>query len=89
MALNSMRSQLYETFRQLLKGSLECRFAALRFFQYLVESNSARAQMHVEERKVSSEGLLINLAGVLLKLCEPFLTADFKKIPLVIKPAPV
>jgi len=83
LALNSVRSQLHETFRQLLKGGLECREAAVRFFQFLVESNAQRAQMQVNELVTSSEGLLINLAGVLLKLCEPFLTVDFKKIGLI------
>jgi len=83
LALGSVRNQLHETFRQLLKGGLECREAAVRFLQYMVEANAQRAQMQVNELITSSEGLLINLAGVLLKLCDPFLTADFKKIALI------
>ena len=83
--LKTCRTQVHDILKMILKGGETCKDAVLTWMAFILESNAARTQMHVDRRKCSSDGLLINLCGVLLLFCEPFLKPDFKKMHLVDK----
>jgi len=81
--LKLCRSQVHDILKAVLKGPEPCKDAVLTWISFILESNAARAQMQVDRQKCSSDGLMINLSGVLLLFCEPFLKPDFKKMHLV------
>jgi len=80
LSLRNCRSQVHDILRCILKGPEPCKDAVITWMTFMLESNAGRAQMQLDRHKTSSEGMMINLCGVLLLFCEPFLKPDFKKM---------
>jgi hypothetical protein len=50
----------------------------MQFIAEAIVKNERRAQMQVDRMQVSSDGFMMNLVAVCLKLCEPFLGVNVK-----------
>lgn len=66
--LGICRNELFKAFHSILRCP-ESRKAALDFIQQILALNTKKTRMHVDSRKVSSDGFMLNLLHVLQQLC--------------------
>nr|ODN80157.1 ubiquitin-conjugation factor E4 B [Cryptococcus depauperatus CBS 7841] len=81
--LGNLHSSLFNIYNSIVRASPEARESVLDFFSLALRLNQKRAGMRVDPRTVSSDGYMINLQMVLLKLFEPVMDARFTKIDKV------
>nr|KIR85337.1 ubiquitin-conjugation factor E4 B [Cryptococcus tetragattii IND107] len=81
--LGSLHSSLFNVYNSIVRASPDAREGVLDFFTLALRLNEKRAGMRVDPRTVSSDGYMINLQVVLLKLFEPVMDARFSKIDKV------
>eukprot|EP01113_Clastostelium_recurvatum_P014474 TRINITY_DN1788_c0_g1_i3.p1 TRINITY_DN1788_c0_g1~~TRINITY_DN1788_c0_g1_i3.p1 ORF type:complete len:1204 (-),score=380.22 TRINITY_DN1788_c0_g1_i3:63-3674(-) len=77
---HTLHNTLHVLFKDILKASKDHREAVLSWIASALEKNSARTKMNYDKTAVSSDGFMVNLSTVLLKLCEPFLDPAFAKV---------
>ncbi|XP_014206273.1 ubiquitin conjugation factor E4 A isoform X2 [Copidosoma floridanum] len=78
-ALNILNDSLYKVFRALLKYSREVRHLTLQWIANCLHANESRGKLWNIHNNVDStsiltvsDGFMLNLGTVLLKLCQPF-----------------
>lgn len=72
-----------ELLNLLLRISPVVKERLLEFLAVVINLNSGRSKMHVDEAVVSSDGFIINQTVSLLRLCEPFLDSKGPKAALI------
>lgn len=80
LTLKAHQKDLIEIINTFVRASTTSRNRTLDWFAYIVNSNHKRRAMQVDEKEVSSDGFMMNVAVVLDELCEPFMDAGFTKI---------
>ena len=71
-ALGQLHSQLHRIMMALLRNS-DTRDAALSWIASAIRTNQERAKMRPDVKKAATDGFMINIVAVLLKMCEPFM----------------
>lgn len=74
---------MFNVYNAIVRASPDAREGILDFFTLALRLNEKRAGMRVDPRTVSSDGYMINLQAVMLKLFEPVMDARFSKIDKV------
>lgn len=72
MEINLMHADLHKIMFNLLKNKDISKKPTLTWIAYAIEGNKTRAMMRENFEQCSSDGFLLNLNAVLLRLCEPF-----------------
>jgi ubiquitin conjugation factor E4 B len=80
LTLKAHQKDLIEIINAFVRASTTSRNRTLDWFAYIVNSNHKRRAMQVDEKEVSTDGFMMNVAVVLDELCEPFMDAGFTKI---------
>eukprot|EP00051_Salpingoeca_urceolata_P010209 m.124540 g.124540 ORF g.124540 m.124540 type:complete len:1410 (+) comp16622_c0_seq4:1871-6100(+) len=73
--LNLIRTNLHEAFRNLLRVK-DHRDDVLRFFCTALLLNQRRAQLRARRERLATDGFMLNLSALLLRLCRPFIKFD-------------
>ncbi|XP_058226319.1 probable ubiquitin conjugation factor E4 [Rhododendron vialii] len=76
--MNNLYDGLSEVLLCLLKNA-ETRENVLEYLGEVINKNSSRAHMQVDPIACASSGMFVSLSAVMLRLCEPFLDANFTK----------
>mmetsp|Transcript_9577 Transcript_9577/g.28938 ORF Transcript_9577/g.28938 Transcript_9577/m.28938 type:complete len:1092 (+) Transcript_9577:200-3475(+) len=71
---------LHEIVMCLFRAGPEAREATLDWFSHVAKLNEDRQKMHFDPKTVSSDGFMLNVDAVLLKVCEPFLDPKSAKL---------
>ncbi len=80
LTLHNHQRDLLDIINQFVRASTKSRERTLDWFAHIVNSNTKRRAMQVDERTVSSDGFMMNITVVLDGLCEPFMDSTFSKI---------
>jgi ubiquitin conjugation factor E4 B len=80
LTLKAHQKDLIEIINAFVRASTSSRNRTLDWFAYIVNSNHKRRAMQVDEKEVSTDGFMMNIAVVLDELCEPFMDAGFTRI---------
>ncbi|KAK6517248.1 hypothetical protein TWF281_003911 [Arthrobotrys megalospora] len=80
ISIKTYQDQLSVIINYLVRASPEARGRVLDFFASVLNSNSKRRALQVQENTVSSDGFLLNITAVLNKLCDPFMDATYSKV---------
>lgn len=79
IAMNSLSEQLYKVFHSLLKCSTEVRHLTLHWLSNCLHTNASRGKLWNSHMEVGllgvlcvSDGFMLNVSNVLLRLCQPF-----------------
>ena len=67
-----IQGQLYRIMMSLLRNS-DTREAALDWLTAAVRTNQERSKMRPDNKKAGTDGFMLNVVAVLLKMCEPFM----------------
>ncbi|BEI85504.1 hypothetical protein CcaverHIS002_0509050 [Cutaneotrichosporon cavernicola] len=81
--LGGLQSSLFSIYNSIVRASPEAREGVLEYFTVVCKVNQKRAGMRVDYRTVSTDGFMINIHAVLLKLFEPVMDVQFSKIDKV------
>lgn len=74
-------SKLFNIVDSLIRVSNESRAAVLKFMSDLINKNHLRMSEHADDKKLSSDSLILNITMILIKLAEPILRdGKFSKI---------
>lgn len=74
-------TKLFNIVDSLIRVSNESRGAVLKFMSDLINKNHLRMSEHADEKKLSSDSLILNITLILIKLSEPILRdGNFSKI---------
>ncbi len=68
VCLSLPQSELYKVFHSILRCP-ETRTAAVDFFQDIIRLNSKKARLHVDTRRYSADGFMLNVLSVMHQLC--------------------
>lgn len=69
---------------KLIKSSPESRDACMEYFATVLKLNQDRGKIHLQNpQAVSTDGFMINLFAVLLKLCVPLMDMEYSKLHLI------
>lgn len=71
-AMGQLHSQLHRIIMALLRNS-ETREHALNWLAAALRTNQERAKMRPDIKKAATDGFMLNVAAVLLKMCDPFM----------------
>jgi ubiquitin conjugation factor E4 B len=71
-ALGQLHSQLHRIMMALLRNS-ETRDAALSWLASAICTNQERAKMRPDVKKSATDGFMINIVAVMLRMCDPFM----------------
>lgn len=78
-AMNSLSEQLHKVFHSLLKCSTEVRHLTLQWLSNCLHTNANRGKLWNSHMEVGllgvlcvSDGFMLNMSNVLLRLCQPF-----------------
>lgn len=74
-ALDSLNESLHKIFHSLLKCSGETRHLTLLWIGKCLEANSSRGKLwnsQMDSSSTVSDGFMLNLGNILLRLCQPF-----------------
>ncbi|EWC45716.1 hypothetical protein DRE_05053 [Drechslerella stenobrocha 248] len=80
LSMDTHQNQLTVIVNHLVRASAEARGKVLDFFATVLNLNSKRRALQVQENTVSSDGFLLNITAVLNKLCDPFMDAAYSKV---------
>ncbi|KAK6336050.1 hypothetical protein TWF730_003421 [Orbilia blumenaviensis] len=80
ISIRTYQDQLSVIINHFVRASPEARGRVLDFFASVLNSNSKRRAIQVQENTVSSDGFLLNITAVLNKLCDPFMDATYTKV---------
>ncbi|KAF1987879.1 ubiquitin conjugation factor E4 [Aulographum hederae CBS 113979] len=80
MSLQTHQDELLDITNCIIKSSKEPREKMLDYFALAVNANHKRRAMQVDPKAVSSDGFMVNITGVLDRLCEPFIDTTFSKL---------
>ncbi|KAK6499191.1 hypothetical protein TWF506_003823 [Arthrobotrys conoides] len=80
ISIKTYQDQLSVIINYLVRASPAARGRVLDFFASVLNSNSKRRALQVQENTVSSDGFLLNITAVLNKLCDPFMDATYSKV---------
>ncbi|XP_050447919.1 ubiquitin conjugation factor E4 A [Cataglyphis hispanica] len=79
IAMNSLSEQLHKVFYSLLKCSTEVRHLTLQWLSNCLHTNASRGKLWNSHMEVGllgvlyvSDGFMLNMGNVLLRLCQPF-----------------
>ncbi|KAG8884379.1 hypothetical protein FRB97_004388 [Tulasnella sp. 331] len=81
--LHILQQSLFTIFNSAVRAGAPSREAVLDYLASALNLNLKRGGMQVDRTQVASDGYMINLQIVLLRLAEPFLDAKFTKIDKV------
>jgi len=79
-SLKVLREGLAECMLKILRGGPESRENLLKWIAHVLRLNKDRVKMQVDYLSVSTDGFILNLADVLLRLCAPFMDPAGSKI---------
>lgn len=90
-AMNSLNEQLHKIFHSLLKCSTEVRHLTLQWLSNCLHMNVNRGKLWNSHMEVGllgvlcvSDGFMLNVGNVLLRLCQPFcVKSNDTKIPKI------
>lgn len=78
--LTALQSSLFNIYNAMVRASPASREGILDFFTQVAVLNVRRSGMRVNYETVSSDGFMINIHAVLLKLFEPVMDIQFSKV---------
>ncbi|KLT45417.1 hypothetical protein CC85DRAFT_282483 [Cutaneotrichosporon oleaginosum] len=81
--LGGLQTSLFNIYNAIVRASPEAREGVLNYFTLVCKVNQKRAGMRVDYRTVSTDGFMINVHAVLLKLFEPVMDVQYSKIDKV------
>ncbi|KAF5748968.1 ubiquitin conjugation factor E4 [Tripterygium wilfordii] len=76
--MKNLHDGLAEVMLTLLKNT-DTRENVLEYLAEVINKNSSRAHIQVDPISCASSGMFVNLSVIMLRLCEPFLDANFTK----------
>lgn len=76
--MKNLYDGLSEVLLTLLKNT-DTRENVLEYLAEVINKNSSRAHIQVDDLSCASSGMFVNLSAVMLRLCEPFLDANLTK----------
>lgn len=79
-SLEGLQSMLFDIYNSIVRASPESREGVLDFITLIANLNDKRSGMRVQYTTVSSDGFMINLQSILLKLFEPVMDVQFSKV---------
>lgn len=82
-SLKVARSYMFQICKTLCKAGEKPRNAVLTWFGIVLNLNKKRMATQVDYRDVSGDGFMLNVAHVLLNLCEPIIRAGWSKLSLI------
>ncbi|KAI9806193.1 MAG: hypothetical protein M1825_006308 [Sarcosagium campestre] len=80
MTLQMHQTDLLEVVNHFIRASKESRNRILDWFALTVNANHKRRAIQVDNKAVSTDGLMINVTVCLDQLCEPFMDSAFSKV---------
>lgn len=81
--IGGLQSSLFSIYNSIVRASPEAREGVLDYFTVVCKANQKRAGMRVDYRTVSTDGFMINIHAILLRLFEPVMDVQFSKIDKV------
>ncbi|KAI8636432.1 ubiquitin elongating factor core-domain-containing protein [Parasitella parasitica] len=79
-SVQNIQRSMFGISNAIVRANAEARNHLLEYFGHIIRLNEKRAQMQVDLETVSSDGLMHNIAAVLLSFCDPFLDIRASKI---------
>lgn len=83
LKMTSLQSAATDIFKSMLKAGPMTRNRVLQWFEQAMQVNAERAKENPDANITSTNGMMLNLTMVLLRLCGPFLSLDAKKADLI------
>ncbi|KAK6339107.1 hypothetical protein TWF696_009891 [Orbilia brochopaga] len=80
LSMKAHQDQLSAIINHLVRASPEARGKVLDFFATVLNLNTKRRALQIQENTVSSDGFLLNITAILNKLCDPFMDATYTKV---------
>lgn len=78
--LETLQNNLFNIYNAIIRSSPDSREAVMAFFADVLAKNVKRAGMRVDPKKVSTDGYMINIQTILLRLFEPVMDVNYSKI---------
>ncbi|KAI0346029.1 hypothetical protein BDW22DRAFT_1353692 [Trametopsis cervina] len=78
--LKNLQSSMFKIFDALVRAGPDSQEAVLQYFAHVISLNVKRAGTHVEPETVATDSFMVNLQAIMLRLCEPFMDANYSKI---------
>jgi len=78
--LVNLQDELFQSYNAIVRASPESREKLLNFFAEVVRRNVKRSGMRVDHRTVASDGYMMNMQGMLLRLFEPVMDVTYSKV---------
>ncbi|KAJ9117556.1 hypothetical protein QFC22_004406 [Naganishia vaughanmartiniae] len=79
-SLVQLQDELFKVYNAIIRASPESREDLLDFIGTVVNRNVKRSGMRVDPKTVASDGFMVNLQAVLLRLFEPVLDVTYSKL---------
>lgn len=79
-SLAQLQDELFKVYNCLIRASPESREDLLDFIGTVVNRNVKRSGMRVDPKTVASDGFMVNLQAILLRLFEPVLDVTYSKL---------
>ncbi|KAF9974459.1 hypothetical protein BGZ73_002117 [Actinomortierella ambigua] len=79
-AMRNLHASLFQVVNSIVRSSPAARDDLLNYFASVARKNEGRAKMQVDKATVSGDGFILNISEVLLKLCDPFMDANYSKV---------
>jgi ubiquitin conjugation factor E4 B len=80
--LVNLQDDLFQSYNAIVRASPESREKLLAFFAEVVRRNVKRSGMRVDHRTVASDGYMMNMQGMLLRLFEPVMDVTYSKVSI-------
>ncbi|KAJ9098222.1 hypothetical protein QFC21_004551 [Naganishia friedmannii] len=82
-SLVQLQDELFKVYNAIIRASPEARDHLLDFIGTVVNRNVKRSGMRVDPKTVASDGFMVNLQAILLRLFEPVLDVTYSKLDRV------
>jgi ubiquitin conjugation factor E4 B len=79
-SLVQLQDELFKVYNAIIRASPESREDLLDFIGTVVNRNVKRSGMRVDPKTVASDGFMVNLQAILLRLFEPVLDVTYSKL---------
>jgi ubiquitin conjugation factor E4 B len=76
----NLQDELFTTYNAIVRASPASREQLLEFFAEVLRRNVKRSGMRVDHRTVASDGYMLNMQGMLLRLFEPVMDVTYSKV---------
>lgn len=79
-SLGQLQDELFKVYNSLIRASPGSREGLLDYIAAVVQRNVKRSGMRVDPKTVASDGFMVNLQAILLRLFEPVLDVTYSKL---------